>query len=209
MIEFDKVSFRYGSKTVVDDLSFTAPDGCCTVLAGPNGIGKSTVLALAAGVLRPRSGKIRRSGSFGYAPQEAGLFGDLSVKDNLRFFARAAGTRLPDRFFLPIEDFLGKRVSKLSGGMQQKVSLVCAGLGEPACLLLDEPCAGLDLQAKELLFSQIAAWKQQGRCILYVAHDPEEIDAVCDRLVLLGENGAAVSDRESIPDLAQFLKSGI
>ena len=69
MISFQNVTFRYGSRVILKDVSFTAQPGTCTVLAGPNGIGKSTALALAAGALRPRSGKITREGRLGYAPQ--------------------------------------------------------------------------------------------------------------------------------------------
>ena len=69
MISFQNVTFRYGRRVILKELSFTAERGQCTVLAGPNGIGKSTALALAAGALRPNAGSIHRSGRLGYAPR--------------------------------------------------------------------------------------------------------------------------------------------
>lgn len=207
MIEFNDVCFGYGSKKVVKNLSFVAEPGKCTVLAGPNGVGKSTVLALAAGALRPDSGHIRRSGRLGYAPQEAALFEDLSVKDNLKFFARVCNVPIPSGFCLPIGDVLRKKVGKLSGGMRKRVSIVCADLGAPLILLLDEPCAGLDVASQQMLLAQISKWKQEGRCILYAGHDPEELRAVCDRLVLMNGEHTTVLDPGEVEDLPALLRS--
>ena len=205
MISFQNVTFRYGSRVILKDVSFTAQPGTCTVLAGPNGIGKSTALALAAGALRPRSGKITREGKLGYTPQEAAVLPDLNVKDNLRFFAGLCRAPLPENPFLPLEGAGRRRAGKLSGGMQKRLSLVCADLGRPENLLLDEPCIGLDVNAQSLLFEQIARWKAEGRCILYAGHNAAELETVCDRLVLLGEGEYRVLDRTEIPDFGAVL----
>lgn len=205
MISFQNVTFRYGSRVILKDVSFTAQPGTCTVLAGPNGIGKSTALALAAGALRPRSGKIIREGKLGYAPQEAAVLPDLNAKDNLRFFAGLCRAPLPENPFLPLEGAGRKRAGKLSGGMQKRLSLVCADLGSPENLLLDEPCIGLDVNAQSLLFEQIVRWKAEGRCILYAGHNAAELESVCDRLVLLGEGEYQVLDRTEIPDFGAVL----
>ena len=205
MISFQNVTFRYGSRVILKDVSFTAQPGTCTVLAGPNGIGKSTALALAAGALRPRSGKITREGGLGYAPQEAAVLPDLNVKDNLRFFAGLCRAPLPENPFLPLEGAGRKRAGKLSGGMQKRLSLVCADLGHPENLLLDEPCIGLDVNAQSLLFEQIARWKAEGRCILYAGHNAAELETVCDQLVLLGDGEYRVLDRTEIPDFGAVL----
>lgn len=183
MIEFKNVSFSYGSKAVINDLSFTVNEGECFVIAGENGAGKSTVLALAAGILRPDSGTVTVTGSIGYAPQQPTLFEDLTVLDNLRFFARLRGVSVPDEFFLPISGFLKKPVGKLSGGMKKRVSLVCAGIGSPDVMLLDEPASALDAQSQSLLRDRVLSWKSEGKCILYVGHDLKELEAIGDRLV--------------------------
>ena len=209
MISFQNVTFRYGRRVILKELSFTAERGQCTVLAGPNGIGKSTALALAAGALRPNAGSIYRSGRLGYAPQEATVLPDLNVRDNLKFFAALCHGDIPEEPFLPLEAAGKKRVGKLSGGMQKRLSLVCAALGEPDILLLDEPCIGLDVAAQELLFRQIARWKEQGRCILYAGHNAAELEAVCDRLVLLGNQDAQVLERSQIQDFSATLSQWI
>ncbi len=190
MITFETVSFFYGKRPIVENLSFRADAGECLVLAGPNGVGKSTVLALAAGALAPKGGRVLRQADVGFIPQEPALFSDLSVKDNLRFFASLRGTALPEHFCLPIEDVLLHPVGKLSGGMQKRVSIVCADLGAPKLMILDEPCAGLDLNAQTMLADLIAQWKRDGRCILYTGHDPYELAQVGNRLLFLDGSGA-------------------
>ena len=102
------------------------------------------------------------------------MLADLNVRDNLKFFAALCHGDIPEEPFLPLEAAGKKRVGKLSGGMQKRLSLVCAALGEPDILLLDEPCIGLDVAAQELLFRQITRWKEQGRCILYAGHNAAE-----------------------------------
>lgn len=195
MICFENVSFSYGKKTIIEILSFSAAAGECLAIAGENGVGKSTVLALAAGALSPSAGRIARQGEVGFIPQEPALFSDLSVRDNLRFFAALRGVRLPEAYCLPLDGVLRKPVGKLSGGMQKRVSIVCADLGAPDIMILDEPCAGLDVNAQALLVEQIAAWKREGRCILYTGHDPQELSAVCDRLLFLqGTQAVAMQD---------------
>lgn len=190
MIAFENVNFSYGKKSVIRNLSFTAEAGECFAIAGENGVGKSTVLALAAGALKPRSGTIACDAPIGFIPQECALFPDLSVRDNLRFFAALRHVPVPQTFCLPIGDVLRKPVGKLSGGMQKRVSIVCADIGAPRLMILDEPCAGLDLNAQELLVQVIAQWKREGRCVLYTGHDPQELATVCDRLLFLEQDGA-------------------
>lgn len=209
MITFSNVTFQYGKRVILDRLSFTAEAGMCTVLAGPNGIGKSTALALAAGALAPKSGSITCQGTVGYCPQEAALFSDLSVRDNLRFFAGLRHANIPSAPFLPLDSAGNKRVGKLSGGMQKRVSLVCADLGGPDILLLDEPCIGLDIAAQKLLFQQIAQWKAQGRCILYAGHNAAEIETVCDRLVLLHTHESRILNRRDIQNFDATLRQWI
>ena len=209
MISFQNVTFCYGKRVILKELSFTAEKGRCTVLAGSNGIGKSTCLALASGALPPKSGKILRKGRLGYAPQEAAVLPDLNVRDNLKFFAALCQAEIPEEPFLPLDPAGKKRVGKLSGGMQKRLSLVCAALGDPEILLLDEPCIGLDVAAQELLFRQIGLWRQQGKCILYAGHNAAELEQVCDRLVLLGDGEYRVLEREEIPDFEELLSRWI
>lgn len=84
---------------------------------------------------------------------------------------------------------------------------MCADLGAPLILLLDEPCAGLDVASQQMLLAQIGKWKQEGRCILYAGHDPEELRAVCDRLVLMNGEHTTVLDPGEVEDLPALLRS--
>lgn len=185
MIKFNDVSFAYGNVPVLGHLTFSVAPGECVALIGRNGSGKSTAISIAAGSLRPDSGSVKVDAPLGYAPQNNALLEDMSVLDNLRFFAKLAGTGVPGSFIFPIDSFLRKKVKSLSGGMKRQVSIVCASLGEPRVLLLDEPCAELDVDSVALLKAQIACWKAEGRAILYAAHDPAEIAAVADRVINL------------------------
>ena len=184
MISFQNVTFRYGSRVILKDVSFTAQPGTCTVLAGPNGIGKSTALALAAGALRPRSGQITREGKLGYAPQEAAVLPDLNVKDNLRCFAGLCRAPLPENPFLPLEGAGRKRAGKLSGGMQKRLSLVCADLGSPENLLLDEPCSALDVKSTQTIEDLLVQLKQH-YTIVIVTHNLFQARRIADDCIFL------------------------
>lgn len=195
---FDQVCLSFGRHEVLRDLSFGASPGECVVFAGPNGAGKSTALALAAGILKPDSGEVRFPGTAAYVPQDIALFEDLDVIDNLRFFARLQNAAVPEKFPLPIDEVLHKRVSRLSGGMKKRVSIDCALLGTPPLVLLDEPCASLDLAARDELTALVEELKREKRTVLYAGHDPVELERICDRLVLLGNGQYRVLEREEI-----------
>jgi len=138
MIELLNISFSYGRKKILRNLNVTVRAGECVVLAGANGSGKSTALSVMAGVLRPSAGSVQVKGSAGFAPQGTALFEDMSVLDNLRFFAGLKKCAVPEKLPFGVEQYLKTRVSKLSGGMKKQVSIACALLGEPQILLLDE-----------------------------------------------------------------------
>ncbi len=193
------VCFSYGKRSILSQLSFSAAPGECVVLAGPNGSGKSTVLSLLAGVLKPDSGTVTVEGRVGLVPQSAALFEDMTVEDNLRFFAGLAGGPVPDALPFGVDLFRNKRVSKLSGGMKKRVSIVCALLADPDVLLLDEPCASLDAQYRDALIRLVQERKQRGCTVIYVSHDPTEVVSFCDRVVFFGPT-PAVYTREQMSD---------
>ena len=175
LLEFKNVSFAYGRQEVLSSLSFSLAEGECLRLEGPNGSGKSTAMAIAAGALKAQGGQVLRSGSFGYAPQSSVLFDDLTVKENLAFFARLAGAEMPEGFPLPIEAYLRKRVRSLSGGMKKAVSLCCAFLGEPQLLILDEPAAALDAEVKAMLEAYLLTRLSSGTALLLSGHADDDL----------------------------------
>ena len=187
MITVRDVGFLYGKQRILDGLTFTAQPGECVVFAGHNGAGKSTALSLIAGALRPTSGSVQLKGRVGLVPQGTALFEDMTVRDNLAFFAGAAGCRVPEKLPFGVERNAGKRVSRLSGGMKKQVSIACALLGDPQILLLDEPCAGLDVIYREELIDLIRTLKQEGRTVIYVSHEPIEFCGIYDKLIFFGE----------------------
>ena len=158
-----------------------------TGIAGANGSGKSTLLKLLAGVLRPDTGTVQVKGSIGFAPQGTALFEDMTVMDNLRFFAGLKKCAVPESLPFGVERYGKTRVSKLSGGMKKQVSIACALLGEPQILLLDEPCAALDIEYRQELVQLILEKKSQGCAIVYVGHEPLEFSPFYDRIVFFGD----------------------
>ncbi|MBE6963120.1 MAG: ATP-binding cassette domain-containing protein [Ruminococcaceae bacterium] len=181
------VCFSYGRRKILENLSFSVGSGECIVLAGPNGSGKSTALAILAGIFRPDSGEVYTDGATGYVPQGTALFEDMTVKDNLRFFAGMAGAAIEKPLPFNVEQMWKKKVSKLSGGMKKRVSITSALIGSPRLLLFDEPCAALDVEYKEELIALIHKLKEQGRSIVYVTHDPMEVASFYDKLVYFGD----------------------
>lgn len=196
-IEVNRISFSYRKKPVLSDISFRAEEGECLAVVGANGRGKSTLLAILAGILKLKDGTAICRGKLGYLPQSIALFEDMTVEDNLRFFAGLAKCEVPKELPFRLDDKRKERVGKLSGGQKRQVSIACALLGEPKVLLLDEPAAGLDVEYRESLLQLLQEKKAAGCTILYVGHEPLEIADICDKLLFLGET-VAVYPREAL-----------
>ena len=185
MLEFDKISYTYHTKTgetaAVRDLSFKVAKGQFVSVIGPSGCGKSTILSLAAGLLAPSSGRIiRGSGEFGYMLQrdalfewrtvEQNIFLPLEVKKRNTAEMRAKAIALAEKYGL--KDFLKKSPSQLSGGMRQRVALIRTLAAEPDILLLDEPFSALDYQTRlEVCDDVQAIIKSEKKTALLVTHD--------------------------------------
>jgi len=202
MLSVSSLTFSYNRGPLIEGLSFAAAPGECVVLAGPNGSGKSTALSLIAGVLKPDSGSISAEGRIGYVPQGIALFEDMSVADNLAFFADLAGVKPPKDLAFGVGRFLKKKVAALSGGTKKRVSIVCALLGDPENLLFDEPCTGLDVQYRDELAELILRLKAEGRCILYVGHETSEFAAFYDRMVFLGNGTPKVFEKADLSGIS-------
>lgn len=197
----------YRKKKVLVNLSFTAEKGKCTGFIGANGCGKSTLFRTLAGVEKPDSGSIFLGGKeilkpdkelaeyVGYLPQENALMEDLTVKDQLALYGALCKKQLSadyvkqlyERFAL--REFERERVSRLSGGMKKRVSIVCALLHQPEILIMDEPSAALDLVFKEELKNYIKEFTGAGGSVLISSHDRGEL-AQCDKLYAISNGGA-------------------
>lgn len=195
-IEVNQISFSYRKKPVLSDISFRVQEGECIAVAGVNGRGKSTLLAVLAGILKPKEGTIACRGRIGYLPQSISLFEDMTVEDNLRFFAGLAKCVVPKELPFRLDDKRKERVGRLSGGQKRQVSIACALLGEPKVLLLDEPAAGLDVEYRESLLQLLQEKKAAGCTILYVGHEPLEVADICDKLLFLGDEVKMITKEE-------------
>ncbi len=214
MIEARALSKRFGSVDAVAQVTFTARDGEITGLLGPNGAGKSTCLRMMYGVLTPDSGSAHIDGidirgeissaraHLGVLPHAAGLYNNLTARENIAYFASLQGmTRVQLRRrtagltqILGMESFIERRVKGFSQGQRIKVALARALVHDPGNLILDEPTNGLDVMAIRNLREMLHALKAQGRCILFSSHVMQEVAALCDRVVIIGQGRVLADD---------------
>jgi sodium transport system ATP-binding protein len=213
VIEASNLSKRFGAVEAVRDVSFTARDGEITGILGANGAGKSTTLRMVYGVLTPDSGKAsidgidirgetsRARARVGVLPHAAGLYGNLSARENIQYFGSLQGVgseALAKRTgelsqILGLEDFLDRRAKGFSQGQRIKVALARALVHDPGNIVLDEPTNGLDVMAIRNLRDMLLALKQEGRCVLFSSHVMQEVGALCDRVVIIG-HGRVLAD---------------
>ena len=193
MIECENLKKHYGRHKVLRGFSFSLEGGRCAAIVGGNGSGKSTLLSLLAGVVPRDTGSFRLDGrelfsarkalarAVGFVPQTPPLIPELTAWDNLRLWydKKTLEASLSDGTLamLGIPDFLGKRVSHLSGGMQKRLSIGCAVAGAPRVLLLDEPTAALDLACKEAIAAYLRTFCAEGGTVLLTTHEEREIAA--------------------------------
>jgi len=185
---------RFGARTVVDHIDLTVQPGRICGFLGPNGSGKTTTLRMICGLLIPDEGEGEVLGldlrtkrraikhQIGYMTQKFGLFGDLTIRENLEFIARVYRLdRRSERVDQALERLgLASRADqladKLSGGWKQRLALAAAVLHEPRILLLDEPTAGVDPQARREFWDQIHALAREGMTVLVSTHYMDEAE---------------------------------
>jgi ABC-2 type transport system ATP-binding protein len=194
----DGLRVRRGGRPVLHDLSFPVARGRVTGLLGPSGCGKSTLMRAIVGVQVVEAGRVTVLGEpagsrplrsrVGYLTQAPSVYGDLTVRENLRFFGRVLGVR-DGRAEETIETvalgpYADQVVSNLSGGQQARVSLATALLGEPELLVLDEPTVGLDPVLRRDLWATFAELAAAGATLLVSSHVMDEAEH-CDELLLM------------------------
>jgi ABC-2 type transport system ATP-binding protein len=204
-LQLRNVSKSYGARIAVNGISLQVRPGECLGLLGPNGAGKTTTMLLACGLLAPDSGTIaigeaglppthtRTRQGIGYVPQEAALYGDLTARENLRFFGLLyglRGSRLRARI-MEILDFTGlaeranDRVGTYSGGMKRRLNIGVALLHDPQLLVLDEPTAGVDPQSRAVILERLIQLREEGRAIIYSSHYMNEVEAVSTEICIM------------------------
>lgn len=202
------VTKQYGAQKAVNNVDLTLNAGECVGLAGHNGAGKSTMMKLILGLIRPDVGNVMLFGEpvshaahirrqIGYLPETVSLHPSLTGKETLDFYAKLKGTDLSLNHTLlervGIAQSAHKRVGAYSKGMRQRLALAQALLGEPKLLLLDEPTTGLDPASRQMFYQIINELKERGATVLLSTHALAELDGHADRIVVM-KNGNKVAD---------------
>ena len=206
MIKATSLTKSYGTVSAVSDVSFEAASGKVTALLGPNGAGKSTILRILSTIISPDTGSATIDGldvttdtmdvrrEIGVLPHNTGIYDRLTAIENIRYFGnlhQVKRTELNDRIdklihLLDMNEFCNRRVSGFSQGQKMKVALARALIHDPQYILLDEPTNGLDVMATRALRKVIHDIKDAGKCILFSSHVMQEVESLCDHLVILG-----------------------
>ncbi len=207
MIEIHDLAKSYGEVQAVRGVSFKAVDGRITALLGPNGAGKSTTLRILSTVSVPDTGSARVDGvdvtedpikvrqAIGVLPHNSGLYARLTGIENVRYFGRLqniAAAELEQRIEALVEqlemsDFCNRRTAGFSQGQKIKIALARALIHDPKHVILDEPTNGLDVMATRALREIITRLKEDGKCVLFSSHIMQEVDALCDDVVVIGK----------------------
>jgi ABC-2 type transport system ATP-binding protein len=194
VLEARGLTKRFGEREALRGVSLAAAGGELVAIIGPNGAGKTTLLSILAGILRPDSGSVSRpAGEVGWVPQQAGLYGKLTVAENLELFARLEGVpdvRATVERMLDLTDLRERRddqVGTLSGGNRQRVNIAIGLLARPEVLLLDEPSAALDPRQRERLWEFILRLAEEGTAVVYATHNIQEAERYAGQLIVLAD----------------------
>jgi ABC-type multidrug transport system ATPase subunit len=211
MITIDHIKMTYdkGKVTALNGVSFEVEKGEIFGLIGPDGAGKTTLFRILTTLLLADEGKATVDGldvvrdyekirsSVGYMPGRFSLYQDLTIEENLNFFATVFGTSIEENYdlikdiYVQIEPFKDRRAGKLSGGMKQKLALCCALIHKPTVLFLDEPTTGVDVVSRKEFWEMLKKLKSEGITILVSTPYMDEAN-LCDRIALI-QKGAILS----------------
>jgi ABC-2 type transport system ATP-binding protein len=215
-VEVSSLSKSYGPVKALEQISFSAGKGELFGFIGPDGAGKTTLFRILVTLLLADSGEARVEGLdvvrdykkirnlIGYMPGRFSLYQDLTVEENLRFFATIFGTTIEENYdlirdiYVQIEPFKSRRAGKLSGGMKQKLALSCALIHKPSVLFLDEPTTGVDAVSRREFWEMLKRLKAAGITIIVSTPYMDEA-SLCDRVALI-QNGSimAISTPEEV-----------
>lgn len=204
MIEINNISKHFGPVTALDDVTLSIGDGELFGIIGPDGAGKTTLFRILTTLLIPENGKVTVDGfdtvtqmkeirrSVGYMPGRFSLYQDLTVEENLKFFATLFGTTIEEGYdsihdiYSQIEPFKNRRAGALSGGMKQKLALSCALVHQPRVLFLDEPTTGVDPVSRKEFWQILQRLRETGMTIVASTPYLDEVRQ-CERIAFINE----------------------
>lgn len=207
IISIKNFQMKFGTTTVIDNLSFDVNRGETFGFLGSNGSGKTTTLRALLGIYQPSGGELLIAGKpysvsgavkLGYLPEERGLYKKELVLDTMIYFGQLKGMNREDakreslKYLerVKLSDKASTRLDKLSGGQQQKIQLGITIMGNPELLILDEPTKGFDPVNRKLLMDIIEEHQAKGATVVMVTHQMEEVERLCDRIILLKDGTA-------------------
>lgn len=213
VLSVDRLTRRFGTRVAVDGVSFRIDAGESVGLLGPNGAGKTTTVGLICGLLRPTSGEVRISGrcvandadllksTLGLVPQELALIEPLTARANLELCGALYGLRghalavaIDEALaFVGLADRALDCAATFSGGMKRRLNIAAALLHKPTLLFLDEPTVGVDPQSRNAIFENVEALRRRGTTIIYTTHYMEEVERLCDRVIIM-DQGKVIAD---------------
>jgi len=208
-------TYHGATGSAVDGVTLNVGRGSIFGLLGPNGAGKTTTISILCTLLQPSSGKATLLGhdivcdaaavlrKIGLVPQDIALYGSLTARENLRYFARML--RVPKDLIesrineslqlVELTECADQYVSTFSGGMRRRTNLAVAILHHPEILFLDEPTVGIDTQSRNLILERLVELKQHGMTLVYTTHYMEEAQQICDDVVII-DGGRVIASGE-------------
>lgn len=208
IVSVSHFKMTFGKKAVVKDLSFSVNRGEVFGFLGSNGSGKTTTIRALLGLYTPTGGELLIEGrpfapstnaqTIGYLPEERGLYKKEKVIDIMRYFGELKGlspalAEKRSNAYLKrvgLSDYANTRLEKLSGGQQQKVQLGVTIINNPELLILDEPTKGFDPVNRRLLMDIIEEHQKAGATVIFITHQMDEVERLCDRILLLKDGVA-------------------
>ncbi len=223
-IEAKNLSKNYGKQSAVQDLNFRLEQGQIVGFLGPNGAGKSTTLKMLLGLISPSEGSVLIDGKnpqdqaielkkqIGYLAENNPLYPEMYVREFLAFIGNIHQLQNLDKRVQEVIEWVGlqteahKKIQELSKGYQQRVGIALAIIHDPKILILDEPTSGLDPNQRDEIRDLIKSL-QKDRIILFSSHILSEVEAICDRVLLIHQGKlASDSPMNEIKGLEKFFK---
>lgn len=222
IVEIEHLTKKFGSRVVVDDVSFVVQPGTILGLLGPNGAGKSTVINMIVGLLRKTAGEVRLFGQvaegnqelrkrIGMVPQELALYYDLSAEENVRYFGGLYGLRgkalkSATEDALKLVGLWERKKDKLatfSGGMQRRLNIAMGIVHQPEFVIMDEPTVGIDPQSRNYIMETIEQMRRDGKTLIYTSHYMEEVERLADTIVIIDQGKVIATGTE--PELVNLV----